>query len=127
MTTITAPTTSLGALPVEVGPVTHGNVVRSEWIKFRTVRSTVVVSALTGLFMVGLALLVSSSIRVAAPWDRAVVLRLGRFRALRGPGNDCRSLPQIASAIDRRHDHRDTAVALLATIEEAQHRLDDPS
>jgi len=33
-----------------------------------------------------LALIVSRSIRVAAPWDRAVVLRLGRFRALRGPG-----------------------------------------
>ena len=33
-----------------------------------------------------LALIVSYSIRVAAPWDKAVVLRLGRFRALRGPG-----------------------------------------
>ena len=30
--------------------------------------------------------LVSSAIKVAAPWDRAVVLRLGRFRALCGPG-----------------------------------------
>jgi regulator of protease activity HflC (stomatin/prohibitin superfamily) len=30
--------------------------------------------------------LVSSAIKVAAPWDRAVVLRLGRFRKLRGPG-----------------------------------------
>lgn len=28
----------------------------------------------------------SFSIKVAAPWDRAVLLRLGRFRALRGPG-----------------------------------------
>ena len=28
----------------------------------------------------------SGAIKVAAPWDRAVVLRLGRFRALRGPG-----------------------------------------
>jgi regulator of protease activity HflC (stomatin/prohibitin superfamily) len=33
-----------------------------------------------------LSLIVSRSIRVAAPWDKAVVLRLGRFRALRGPG-----------------------------------------
>jgi regulator of protease activity HflC (stomatin/prohibitin superfamily) len=32
------------------------------------------------------ALIVSRSIRVAAPWDKAIVLRLGRFRALRGPG-----------------------------------------
>jgi regulator of protease activity HflC (stomatin/prohibitin superfamily) len=29
---------------------------------------------------------VASAIKVAAPWDRAVVLRLGRFRALSGPG-----------------------------------------
>jgi regulator of protease activity HflC (stomatin/prohibitin superfamily) len=33
-----------------------------------------------------LALIVSLSVKIAAPWDRAVVLRLGRFRALRGPG-----------------------------------------
>jgi regulator of protease activity HflC (stomatin/prohibitin superfamily) len=32
------------------------------------------------------ALIASRSIRVAVPWDRAIVLRLGRFRALRGPG-----------------------------------------
>jgi regulator of protease activity HflC (stomatin/prohibitin superfamily) len=30
--------------------------------------------------------LVSNAIKVAAPWDRAVVLRLGRFRKLCGPG-----------------------------------------
>jgi regulator of protease activity HflC (stomatin/prohibitin superfamily) len=39
---------------------------------------------LAGAFLV--ALVVSRSIRVASPWDRAVVLRLGRFRGLRGPG-----------------------------------------
>ena len=33
-----------------------------------------------------LATVVSLAIKVAAPWDRAVVLRLGQFRALRGPG-----------------------------------------
>jgi hypothetical protein len=33
-----------------------------------------------------LALFVASSIKVADQWDRAVVLRLGKFRALRGPG-----------------------------------------
>ncbi|HEY2729639.1 MAG TPA: slipin family protein [Polyangia bacterium] len=32
------------------------------------------------------ALVVSSAIKVAAPWDRAVLLRLGRFRKLCGPG-----------------------------------------
>jgi regulator of protease activity HflC (stomatin/prohibitin superfamily) len=30
--------------------------------------------------------IVGSAIQIAAPWDRAVVLRLGRFRTLRGPG-----------------------------------------
>ncbi len=33
-----------------------------------------------------LALTVSVSVKIAAPWDKAVVLRLGQFRALRGPG-----------------------------------------
>jgi regulator of protease activity HflC (stomatin/prohibitin superfamily) len=33
-----------------------------------------------------LAVLAGSAVRVAAAWDRAIVLRLGRFRALRGPG-----------------------------------------
>ncbi|HTL36461.1 MAG TPA: slipin family protein [Kofleriaceae bacterium] len=33
-----------------------------------------------------LAVFIARAVRVAAPWDRAVVLRLGEFRALRGPG-----------------------------------------
>jgi regulator of protease activity HflC (stomatin/prohibitin superfamily) len=33
-----------------------------------------------------LAIIVSSAIKVAAAWDKAVVLRLGKFRTLRGPG-----------------------------------------
>jgi regulator of protease activity HflC (stomatin/prohibitin superfamily) len=33
-----------------------------------------------------LASLVALSVKVASEWDRAVVLRLGKFRALRGPG-----------------------------------------
>jgi regulator of protease activity HflC (stomatin/prohibitin superfamily) len=33
-----------------------------------------------------IALFVSSSINIANPWDKAVVLRLGKFQALRGPG-----------------------------------------
>jgi regulator of protease activity HflC (stomatin/prohibitin superfamily) len=32
------------------------------------------------------AILVAASIKVASQWERVVVLRLGRFRALRGPG-----------------------------------------
>jgi regulator of protease activity HflC (stomatin/prohibitin superfamily) len=33
-----------------------------------------------------IAVIVANAIKVANPWDRAVVLRLGRFRQLRGPG-----------------------------------------
>ncbi len=32
------------------------------------------------------AVLVSSAVKIANPWDKAVVLRLGRFHSLRGPG-----------------------------------------
>jgi hypothetical protein len=32
------------------------------------------------------ALIVGAAVKVAAQWDRAVVLRLGRFQTLRGPG-----------------------------------------
>jgi ABC-2 type transport system permease protein len=51
--------TRAGRLPTaEVRPVTLRRVVRSEWIKLRSIRSTVVVSALTVLFMVVIGLLV---------------------------------------------------------------------
>ncbi len=33
-----------------------------------------------------LALLISSAVKIADPWDKAVVLRLGKFNSLRGPG-----------------------------------------
>ena len=33
-----------------------------------------------------IALFISSAIKIADPWDKAVVLRLGQFRSLRGPG-----------------------------------------
>jgi hypothetical protein len=39
-----------------------------------------------GVGSVVLALIVSSTIQVADQWDRAVILRLGKFRALKGPG-----------------------------------------
>lgn len=37
-----------------------------------------------GAFVV--ALMISSAIKIADPWDKAVVLRLGHFQSLRGPG-----------------------------------------
>lgn len=42
---------------------------------------------LAGTFL--LAYLVSATIKVANQWQRAVVLRLGRFRSLKGPGLFC--------------------------------------
>lgn len=33
-----------------------------------------------------IALFISSAIKIADPWDKAVVLRLGQFRSLKGPG-----------------------------------------
>jgi regulator of protease activity HflC (stomatin/prohibitin superfamily) len=39
-----------------------------------------------GAVGLAVALVVYAAVKVAAQWDRAVVLRLGRFRALRGPG-----------------------------------------
>jgi regulator of protease activity HflC (stomatin/prohibitin superfamily) len=39
-----------------------------------------------GIVALVLAMLASSAIRVANQWDRAVILRLGQFHALRGPG-----------------------------------------
>jgi regulator of protease activity HflC (stomatin/prohibitin superfamily) len=33
-----------------------------------------------------IAAIVARAVRVAAPWERAIVLRLGKFRGLRGPG-----------------------------------------
>ena len=33
-----------------------------------------------------IALIISSAIKIADPWDKAVVLRLGQFKSLKGPG-----------------------------------------
>jgi regulator of protease activity HflC (stomatin/prohibitin superfamily) len=39
-----------------------------------------------GVAALGIAILVSSAIQVADQWDRVVILRLGHFHALKGPG-----------------------------------------
>lgn len=41
--------------------------------------------AIAAIFFV-LALILASAIKIANQWERAIVLRLGRFKALRGPG-----------------------------------------
>jgi len=51
---------------------------------FGSVGLSAAIAAIIVTFVV--AALASSAVRVAAAWDRAVVLRLGKFRALRGPG-----------------------------------------
>jgi regulator of protease activity HflC (stomatin/prohibitin superfamily) len=43
-------------------------------------------SAVIAVVALVLATLAASAVKIAAPWDRAIVLRLGRFRGLRGPG-----------------------------------------
>src|ERR1700751_2292280 len=43
-------------------------------------------STAIGLVFVAIGLIVAYSVKVANQWERAVVLRLGRFRALEGPG-----------------------------------------
>src|SRR5438034_5804007 len=45
-----------------------------------------------------------------------------------GDGGDARRRPrQVARSVGRRNDERDTAVALLATVEQTQDGLDDPA
>ena len=43
-------------------------------------------ASVIGIVAFILALIVAASIQVADQWDRAVILRLGKFRALKGPG-----------------------------------------
>jgi regulator of protease activity HflC (stomatin/prohibitin superfamily) len=43
-------------------------------------------STVTAAITVIIAALISSAIKIANPWDKAVVLRLGKFQSLRGPG-----------------------------------------
>jgi len=48
--------------------------------------STSVESTIMGAISLIIASFVSSAIKIADPWDKAVVLRLGKFQSLRGPG-----------------------------------------
>lgn len=51
---------------------------------YRQAGNTTAIVIGIGAFL--LALLISSSIKIADPWDKAIVLRLGHFQSLRGPG-----------------------------------------
>ncbi|GAB6939737.1 ABC transporter permease subunit [Isoptericola variabilis] len=63
--TATAPARE-AAPAVVVHRVTFGRVLRGEWIKFRTLRSTVWTVVITAVVMVGLALMMAAIMRVAA-------------------------------------------------------------
>lgn len=48
--------------------------------------STSVESTIIAIVVLIVASYISSSIKIADPWDKAVVLRLGKFHSLKGPG-----------------------------------------
>jgi regulator of protease activity HflC (stomatin/prohibitin superfamily) len=54
------------------------------YARYRVGADTASIGIGVGAFLVALA--VSSAIQVAAQWDRVVILRLGNFHALKGPG-----------------------------------------
>ena len=54
------------------------------YANYNSVNTTATTIIVAGAFVV--ALFVSSAFKIAAPWEKAVVLRLGQFYSLRGPG-----------------------------------------
>jgi regulator of protease activity HflC (stomatin/prohibitin superfamily) len=56
------------------------------WARMVYDASNVATSTIIMVSAFVVALLISIAIKIANPWERAVVLRLGRFQSLRGPG-----------------------------------------
>jgi regulator of protease activity HflC (stomatin/prohibitin superfamily) len=56
------------------------------WTRMAYDASNVATSTILMVSAFVVALLISIAIKIANPWERAVVLRLGRFQSLRGPG-----------------------------------------
>jgi regulator of protease activity HflC (stomatin/prohibitin superfamily) len=56
------------------------------WTRMAYDASNVATSTVIMVSAFVVALLISIAIKIANPWERAVVLRLGRFQSLRGPG-----------------------------------------
>ncbi len=48
--------------------------------------SNILITEIIGAVAFVIALIISSAIKIASPWDKAVVLRLGQFHSLKGPG-----------------------------------------
>lgn len=56
------------------------------WARMAYHTSNIATSTIIMVSAFVVALLISIAIKIANPWERAVVLRLGRFQSLRGPG-----------------------------------------
>ena len=56
------------------------------WARAAYDPSNIAKSVIIAVLALVLALFISSAIRIADPWSKAVVLRLGKFQSLRGPG-----------------------------------------
>jgi ABC-2 type transport system permease protein len=70
--------------PVAVGPVTQAGVIRSEWIKLRSLRSTVLVLAFAAAFVVAEGLIIAAARNTMSAADRAAFEPVGL--SLRGVG-----------------------------------------
>jgi len=53
---------------------------------FLVTSSTMFGNTINSVCIFVIALVVSSAIKIADPWDKAIILRLGKFHSLRGPG-----------------------------------------
>ncbi len=68
------------------------------------------VSAINSVYLYVLSVLISSSIKIAKQWEKAVVLRMGKFYRLRGPG-----LFLIIPLIERINSYIDQRVRVTDT------------
>ena len=86
MTATASPTAVDGGRPADIRPARFGDVVRSEWTKLRTVRSTWVTLAVTAVLAIGVGALIaaaasghygSASVSDKAKWDPASISESG--------------------------------------------------
>ncbi|MEO6916531.1 MAG: SPFH domain-containing protein, partial [Chitinophagaceae bacterium] len=56
------------------------------WARAEYTAGSIVASSIIGASAFILAVFIASAIKIADPWDKAVILRLGQFKALKGPG-----------------------------------------
>ncbi len=56
------------------------------WARSAYADANIAKSAIIAAIFIVIALVISSAIKIADPWDKAVVLRVGHFKSLRGAG-----------------------------------------